>query len=92
LANLLGLPVPAYAHVPLVLGSDGARLAKRPGAVTPDDQAAAGRAPAEVLAMLAVSLRLAQPGEPVTTGSLLASFHPDALPRSPWTLPADAST
>jgi glutamyl-tRNA synthetase len=32
--RLLGLPTPAYAHVPLVLGPDGARLAKRHGDVT----------------------------------------------------------
>jgi glutamyl-tRNA synthetase len=34
LAGALGLPVPDYVHVPLVLGPDGARLAKRHGAVT----------------------------------------------------------
>jgi glutamyl-tRNA synthetase len=34
LARTLGLPEPSYAHVPLVLGPDGARLAKRHGAVT----------------------------------------------------------
>jgi glutamyl-tRNA synthetase len=34
LARSLGLAEPAYAHVPLVLGPDGARLAKRHGAVT----------------------------------------------------------
>ena len=34
LGDLLGLPAPSYAHVPLVLGADGARLAKRHGAVT----------------------------------------------------------
>jgi glutamyl-tRNA synthetase len=34
LARLLGLPEPRYAHVPLVLGPDGARLAKRHGDVT----------------------------------------------------------
>jgi glutamyl-tRNA synthetase len=38
LARLLGLPVPRYAHVPLVLGPDGARLAKRHGAVTLADR------------------------------------------------------
>jgi glutamyl-tRNA synthetase len=37
LAGRLGLEPPAYAHVPLVLGPDGARLAKRHGAVTLDD-------------------------------------------------------
>ena len=30
----LGVPAPAYAHVPLVLGEDGRRLAKRHGSVT----------------------------------------------------------
>jgi glutamyl-tRNA synthetase len=34
LGRALGLTVPDYVHVPLVLGPDGARLAKRHGAVT----------------------------------------------------------
>ena len=34
LQRLLGLPTPEYLHVPLVLGTDGERLAKRHGAVT----------------------------------------------------------
>ena len=34
LARALGLPAPVYTHVGLVLGPDGARLAKRHGAVT----------------------------------------------------------
>src|SRR5205823_11580686 len=38
LATLLGLPVPAHAHVPLVLAPDGNRLAKRHGAVTLADR------------------------------------------------------
>jgi glutamyl-tRNA synthetase len=42
LQRLLALPHPAYAHVPLVLGPDGARLAKRHGAVTLADRAARG--------------------------------------------------
>lgn len=29
----LGLPVPAYAHLPMILGEDGSRLSKRHGAV-----------------------------------------------------------
>ena len=33
-ARALGLPEPSYAHVPLVLGPDGRRLAKRHGDVT----------------------------------------------------------
>ena len=34
LERALGLPEPGYAHVPLVLGPDGSRLAKRHGDVT----------------------------------------------------------
>jgi len=44
----LGLPAPAHAHVPLMLGPDGARLAKRHGAVTLADRAALGQSPADV--------------------------------------------
>ncbi len=34
LLNALGLPVPQYAHLPMILGADGARLSKRHGAVS----------------------------------------------------------
>jgi glutamyl-tRNA synthetase len=90
LARLLGLPAPGYAHVPLVLGPDGHRLAKRHGAVTladladPADLADGGTTPDEVLSMLAVSLDLAEPGEPVTTSELVARFVPERIPRAPW--------
>lgn len=86
LARLLGVPVPAYAHVPLVLGSDGARLAKRHGAVTLADHAAAGRDAPAVLGLLAASLGLAGDGERVTASALLHRFDPDRLPREPWVL------
>jgi glutamyl-tRNA synthetase len=59
LARALGLAVPRYLHVPLVLGPDGARLAKRHGSVTLADAAA----PAEVVrARLLASIGLADPG------------------------------
>jgi len=32
--NALGHPLPSYAHVPMILGDDGARLSKRHGAVS----------------------------------------------------------
>ena len=46
--SLLGLPTPAYVHVPLVYSEDGERLAKRHGAVTLSDLAALGTGPDEV--------------------------------------------
>jgi glutamyl-tRNA synthetase len=84
IAELLGLDVPTYAHVPLVVGPDGARLAKRHGAVTLGDRAALGETPDDVRAALAASMGLASPGEAVSMSSLLARFDPRALPTAPW--------
>jgi glutamyl-tRNA synthetase len=74
LARALGVPEPSHVHVPLVLGADGARLAKRHGAVTlrevPPDRA---------LGWMAASLRLPGP----TPAAMLAGFDPAALPREP---------
>jgi glutamyl-tRNA synthetase len=81
LARALGLPEPAHAHVPLVLGPDGARLAKRHGAVTLADRPEPA---AEVRAMLARSLGLAAPDEQPSMAELAARFDPEALPSSPW--------
>ncbi len=77
LANLLDLPVPQYAHVPLVLNAEGKRLAKRDGAVTLSEQPS----PAAAVALLAGSLGLSgtHPRE------LLAAFEPGRLPKIPWT-------
>lgn len=86
LGSLLDLPAPAHAHVPLVLGADGARLAKRHGAVTLSDRIAAGQSPLDVRSQLAASVGLAQPGERPPLAELLARFDPGALPREPSVL------
>ena len=86
LARRLGLPAPSYAHVPLVLGPDGARLAKRHGAVTLADRRARGERPAEVRGRLAASVGLAGVGETPGMDDLLARFDPAALPTAPTTL------
>jgi glutamyl-tRNA synthetase len=84
LMDVLGLPRPTWAHVPLVLGPDGQRLAKRHGAVTLADLAATGLDVAGVRSLIAASLDLAAPGEPVATTELLARFDPAGLPLTPW--------
>jgi glutamyl-tRNA synthetase len=86
LADRLGLAAPAYAHVPLVLGPDGARLAKRHGAVTLADLGGAGVGPDEVRSRLAVSLGLAHDGERVDLEILRDRFDPDAVPTDPWVI------
>src|SRR5215207_3693235 len=60
LARLLGLLEPAYAHVPLVLGPDGRRLAKRHGAVALSDRS---EGPEEVRSWMARTLGLAETRE-----------------------------
>jgi glutamyl-tRNA synthetase len=79
-ADRLGLAAPAYAHVPLVLGADGARLAKRHGAVTLAERAAAGQSAELVRAELAHSVGLAEAGETPTLEQLLTRFDPANLP------------
>ncbi|MFJ5862096.1 tRNA glutamyl-Q(34) synthetase GluQRS [Pseudarthrobacter sp. NPDC092439] len=83
LAALLDIPVPEYAHVPLVVNHDGARLAKRDGAVTLGDLAAAGVPVEAVRDRLLESLGL--PGGRLERA--LAGFRPEALPREPWVWP-----
>jgi glutamyl-tRNA synthetase len=85
---LLGGPDVTHAHVPLVLGPDGARLAKRHGSVTLAERTAAGQSPVQVRSELAASVGLAEPGEQPSLGALLARFDADALPREPTVLRA----
>ena len=75
LADVLGYPQPAYAHVALVLNADGARLAKRDGAVTLAE-IGVRRAIAEM------SASLGWPSE--NLDQMLARFDPALLPREPW--------
>lgn len=83
LARLLGLVPPQFAHVPLVLGSEGRRLAKRDGAVTLPDRVERGETPAEVLGHLATTLGQCRPGEPITPAELVRRFDPTRIPRQP---------
>jgi len=83
LARLLGYAEPRHVHVPLVVGPDGARLAKRHGGVTLADREAMGESSEETLSRMAQSLGLATVDERVTMDDLLARFDPDRLPREP---------
>jgi glutamyl-tRNA synthetase len=84
LQRLLGLPSPVYAHVPLVVGPTGRRLAKRDGAVTLEELAAGGTGAATVLGRLAASLGLLASGDEVSTAAdLVGRFAWDSLPRLP---------
>jgi glutamyl-tRNA synthetase len=84
LQRLLGLDPVSYLHVPLVVGPDGERLAKRHGAVTLVDLAGRGVEPPAVLSMLAASLGLAEDGEIVDAADLVPRFDAARISRTPW--------
>ena len=86
LHRAFGAEPPSFLHVPLVLGPDGQRLAKRNGAVAIGEHRAAGLAPERVVGILATSLGLASEGERLRPGDLLPRFTPSRLPRSPSVL------
>jgi glutamyl-tRNA synthetase len=86
LLNLLGHETPQYAHVPLVVGPDGERLAKRHGAVSLDDLAVRGVTPVDVLRVLATSLGIEVAGVE-RASDLVDQFRLSALPRTSWMIP-----
>jgi glutamyl-tRNA synthetase len=83
LARLLGLSAPTYAHVPLVLGPTGARLAKRDGAVTLEERLARGERVEDLVGWMAASTGLTDTAAPLRTGELLERFDPARLAREP---------
>ena len=91
LQKLLGYPTPQYVHVPLVVGPDRERLAKRHGAITLEDLGQRGTGNQEVLSELARSIG-SQVVQPESVSDLLGDFNLDRLPRSPWTIPGDWQT
>jgi glutamyl-tRNA synthetase len=87
LQRLLGHQTPSYLHVPLVVGPDGQRLAKRHGAVTLAELTP-GRPISMVLSALLVSIGLIERGdrvEPAELPSLVDHFDVTRLPRHPAT-------
>ncbi|MDG2303539.1 MAG: tRNA glutamyl-Q(34) synthetase GluQRS [Candidatus Binatia bacterium] len=63
LAELLGGEAPGFAHAPLILATDGARLAKRARGVPLRDHRDAGRSSEELVGLLARTLGLVSPEE-----------------------------
>ncbi|MCX7934493.1 MAG: glutamate--tRNA ligase family protein, partial [Planctomycetota bacterium] len=81
LYEALELPAPAFLHVPLVVGPDGRRLAKRHGDTRLSALRAAGVPARRVVGWLAMTCGLAQPGEECMPEDLIARFSLDRLPR-----------
>jgi glutamyl-tRNA synthetase len=86
LYRALGLAdrVPRYAHLPLVIGPDGRRLAKRHGDTRLASYRQAGVAAGNVLSLLASWCGMADAGPaPRSAVDLIARFDPDKFPRAP---------
>jgi glutamyl-tRNA synthetase len=82
LYEALGQRAPEFFHVPLVLGEDGKRLAKREGAFALAELRERGVPRERVLGLLAAWSRLGD-GTPVTLEELVPRFRPELLPHAP---------
>jgi glutamyl-tRNA synthetase len=92
LARALGGTPPVYAHVPLVVGSDGARLEKRTAGITLRELRRGGVSAECILGELAHGLGMAETRAPSTAESVVESLRDPARPvawrRVPWPIPA----
>lgn len=87
IAELLGIDPVTYGHVPLVLGPEGKRLAKRDGSVTLPDRVERGESPVEVRSFLASTLGLCSVDEQPDLTALVTSYaNLERLPTEPLTL------
>lgn len=89
LYEALGLHPPRFCHVPLVVGPDGRRLAKRHGDTRLAALRAAGVQPEALLGLLAWSCGWQANLDPVSAADLLPRFRLDALPHQPFVLTPD---
>ncbi len=86
LYRLLDLPAPHFLHVPLVVGPDGRRLAKRHGDTRLSALRAAGVPADALLGLLAWSCGWLDRAEPIRAADLLPRFRLDTIPRTPFML------
>jgi glutamyl-tRNA synthetase len=82
----LGWTPPRFAHVPLVVGPDGRRLAKRHGDTRLANLRDAGVAAESMLGLLAWSCGWLPRLEPITAKDLLPRFKLESIPRTPFVL------
>lgn len=89
LYEALGYAPPTFAHVPLVLGVDGERLAKRNRSTTVVGLREAGVSPEQVIGCLGYLAGLLDRPEPVRAAELVRSFDLRQIPRDPVVLSPD---
>jgi len=80
LYTALGAAPPAFVHVPLLLGPDGARLAKRDKATHIGELRSRGVSKETIIGALAASLGLVEPGRALPATELIQRFELARLP------------
>jgi glutamyl-tRNA synthetase len=86
LFDVFGAARPTYAHVPLILGPDNVRLAKRHGSMSIAELRGAGHSSSEIVGWLAWSCGLREVNEPCRAADLVGDFSLDAIDREPTRL------
>ena len=81
LYHLFGFPPPQFYHIPLLLRQDGARLAKRDGALDMGALRERFSSPEPLIGMLAYNAGLLPRYEPISAAALIPSFSWDKVPR-----------
>ena len=84
----LGYAPPAFAHVPLVVGEDGRRLAKRHGDTRLSSLREQGVTPERLVGLLAWSCGWIDRAEPITARELIPLFRLTSIPCQPFVLTA----
>jgi glutamyl-tRNA synthetase len=86
LYDALGLHPPVFCHVPLVVGPDGRRLAKRHGDARLKSLREAGVTAETLIGFLAWSCGWQSAQTPISARDLIPSFRLDTIPRSAFVL------
>ena len=84
LYDVFGWSPPRFAHVPLVVGPDGRRLAKRHGDTRLSTLRQQGVSGKQLIGLLAWSCGLRPNREPLTARELLDDFDPAQISRQPF--------
>ena len=86
LYHALGWQPPRFAHMPLVVGPDGRRLAKRHGDTRLDTLRARGMSARGLVGLLAWSCGWIETLRPISARELLPLFKLESIPREPFVL------
>jgi glutamyl-tRNA synthetase len=86
LYEALGLRAPSFLHVPLVVGPDGRRLAKRHGDTRLASLRQAGVRAEALVGLLAWSCGWIDKPHPISAPELIPLFRLETLPKKPFVL------